>query len=61
MAFGWDGPLTVDDEEVALSGGLRIDSPWAQVEPQATRYEITEGDATLVLDFDAGTRETTTG
>lgn len=56
MTFGWTGPLTVDGEEVALDDYPRMDNPWAQVEPQATRYEITEGDASLVLDFDAGTR-----
>ncbi|MEL7209692.1 MAG: hypothetical protein AAGK32_15900, partial [Actinomycetota bacterium] len=61
MAFGWTGPLTVDGEEIELTGGPRIDNPWARVEAQATRYDISDGDARLVLDFDAGTREASVG
>ena len=61
MTFGWDGPLSVDGEEVVLHDGPRIDNPWSQVDFEATRYEIADGDAALVLDFGAGTREVAAG
>ena len=44
---------------MALDGYPRIDNPWATVEEGATVYEITEGDTSLTLDFDTGTRTAT--
>ena len=55
MTFGWDGPLTVDGEDIDLTGGPRIDNPWAQVDFEARRYVISEGDASLELDFEEST------
>jgi hypothetical protein len=56
MAFGWDSPLRVDGVEVELHGTLRFDNPWVQAAFGARRYEIADGPASLVLDFDALTR-----
>lgn len=57
LEVGWEGPLSVDGEPVDLHPQARFDNPWVQADFGATRYEISEGDATLVLDFDALTRE----
>jgi len=61
MAFGWEAPLTVDGDEVDLHPDRRIDNPWASVDARATRYEISEGDASLLLDFEEGSRRAERG
>lgn len=57
LAFAWEGPLTVDGEEVELHPGVRYDNPWVQAGLDDRRYEIEADGNTLVLDFDAGTRQ----
>jgi hypothetical protein len=61
MSFGWDVPLVVDSQEVDLHPAARFDNPWVQADFGATRYEITEGDLSLILDFEGGTREASSG
>jgi hypothetical protein len=58
LALGQDGPFTVDGEEVDLQIAARYDNPWAQVDFRGGRYDIADADGGLVLDFDAGTRQT---
>ena len=59
MSFATDGPLVVDGDEVELHAEARMENPWATVPWEGRRYEITEGDSSLVLDFDSWTRTTT--
>lgn len=49
--------LLVDGDEVAIGDYPRFDTPWLQAEWEARRFEIAEGDARLVLDFDTSTRD----
>ena len=42
-----------------LAGEKRYDNRYLQVDFDATRYEISDGDFSLLLDFDTATRETT--
>jgi hypothetical protein len=58
IAFGQDGPLTVDGDEVPLRNEARYDNPWAQVPFGSDTYEIGDDEGGLVLDFAAGTRTT---
>lgn len=58
IAFGQDGPLTVDGEEHPLRNEKRYDNPWAQVDFGADAYDIGDDEGGLVLDFAAGTRTT---
>lgn len=57
LAWGTDGPFSVDGEEVAVDGYPRFDNPWAQVPFDSRRVEIADGDHRLVLDFESGRRE----
>jgi hypothetical protein len=56
MTFGWDGPLNVDGNAVAIDGYPRYDNRFARVDFDTTRYEISAEGRRLVLDFEAGTR-----
>jgi hypothetical protein len=57
MELGWEGPLRVEGDEVALGGYPRMDNPFAQVEFLERRYEIRRGRFLLILDFDRDVRE----
>ena len=57
ITFGWDLPLTVDGAEQQIGPYPRIDSPWAQVPFDSTKYVIKGGSETLRLDVDGPTRE----
>jgi len=59
VALGWEGPLVVDSVEHALDGYPRFDNPFIRTEFDTRRYEVSDGEYSLVLDFDADTRETT--
>jgi hypothetical protein len=58
LVFSWEGELEVDGEVVDLHPGARHDSPWAQTAFDSQQVEISEGDRSLTLDFDAATRST---
>ena len=57
LEFGWTGPLTLDDAEIALSGYPRFDNPYAQVDVNSLVYEIEFDGMGLFLDFEEGVRE----
>ena len=59
VTFGWTAPLVVDGEEIPLSGYKRFDNAYAQVEFDDTRYEVSDGKFSLLLDFATNSRETT--
>ncbi len=59
MAFGWEGPITVDGTAHAIDDYPRYDNPFVTTPFDTTRYEISDGEATLVLDFSDDTREAT--
>jgi hypothetical protein len=54
-----DGTLEVDGELVPIADYPRFDNPFVHADFETRRYEITDGDRSLVLDFDALTREAT--
>lgn len=56
MRFGWDEPLVVDGNRIELDGYPRIDSPWAQVPFDSTRYRIRAGERSLEVDVGSATR-----
>ena len=56
ISFGWDAPLVVDGAEQALGPHPRYDNPFSEVPFGARRLDIRRGDASLILDLDAGTR-----
>ena len=58
VSFAWTGPLVVDGEEIPISGYKRFDNAYAQVEFDDTRYEVSDGEFSLLLDFETNTRET---
>ena len=57
LEFGWTGPLTLDDVEIALSGYKRFDNPYTRVEVNTLVYEIAYDGVGLLLDFEKGVRE----
>jgi hypothetical protein len=57
LELGWEGPLQVDGVEHALSDYPRMDNPFAQVDFDDTRYEISDDSYGLVLDFERDLRE----
>jgi hypothetical protein len=52
LAFGWEGPLTLDGEEQALSGFKHYDSTYCVAEMPAKEMFITDGQQAMRLDFD---------
>jgi len=56
MKFGWDGPLTVENKEIALHNYPRWNNPYAQVEFGSERFHIEHNGKKLDLDFKSGTR-----
>jgi hypothetical protein len=57
VTFGWEAPLVVDGQEIPLVHDKRFDNRYAQVDFDATRYEISDGSYSLLLDFATDTRE----
>ena len=56
MAFGWEGGLTVNGQDIPLSGYPRFDNPYAQVKFDSLLYEIEYQGMRLRLDFENGNR-----
>lgn len=56
VEVGWEGPMTVDGEAVALGPNRRWDNAYAQVERGAPVTRIDLDDLRLVLDFEGGER-----
>jgi hypothetical protein len=61
LSFGWEAPFTVNGVEVDLANTLRYQNPFVWSEFNSQRYEISEGQYGLTLDFSegAGTRVAT--
>lgn len=56
LEVGWQGPLRVDGEEVAIDGYPRMDNRFTTVAPGGTTFAITDDEGTFVLDLARGTR-----
>jgi hypothetical protein len=52
MRFGWVGPLSVNGEEVQISGYKRYENPFSNTEFNTNRLEIRAGGSVTVLDHD---------
>lgn len=52
LAFGWEGPLTVDGEEQAITGFPHYDSMYCQAEMPASMMELKYLDWVLRLNFE---------
>jgi hypothetical protein len=59
IELGWEGPLRVDGEEVALDGYPRWDNPYTQAAFGVPVYRIDYDGLSLDLDFERGTRVVT--
>lgn len=57
VTFGWTAPLVVNGREVPLAGYDRFENPYVQVAFDDTRYEISDGEFSLLLDFASDTRQ----
>lgn len=57
LELGWEGPLRVEGVSHPLSGYPRFANPFAQVDFDARRYEISDGSFALLLDFEQDLRE----
>jgi hypothetical protein len=53
VGFGWADPLVVEGVEQPISGYKRFDNPFVQTDFLDTRYEISDGEYELTLDFSA--------
>ncbi|MBN1581630.1 MAG: hypothetical protein JXA89_13075 [Anaerolineae bacterium] len=51
LSFGWQGPLTVNGEEQAISGFKHIENPYCTAEVGATEIEIRYEEYIFKLDF----------
>jgi hypothetical protein len=51
--FGWEGPLTVNGESIALDNYMRFDNPYCQAAFGEARYEIVHAGERTVIDFGA--------
>ena len=56
VAHGSPGQLTVDGAAQPIRDYPRFDNPWVQADFESRRFAIKDGDTSLVLDFDRGTR-----
>lgn len=56
---GDEAALTVEGQDVGLTGYPRHATPWSQADMNTKTYEITAGDWSLSLDFEAATRAAT--
>lgn len=59
VRFGSTGPFTVEGKEQQIADFPRHESKWGTVDHVSRSYELTGGDASLTLDFDAMTRKVT--
>lgn len=57
LAWGWEGPLTLDGAPVPLGDYPRFDNPYCRAERHRGVYEIAYQGHRLTLDFPAGRRE----
>ena len=51
ITFGWEADLVVDGAVQPLGGYPRYDNPFVQTDFLDTRYEVSDGEYALVLDF----------
>ena len=51
ITFGWYAPLVVNGVEVPLHDYPRFDNPFVRTEFDDTRYEVSDGEYELLLDF----------
>ena len=51
VSFGWEADLVVDGTTQSISGYDRYDNPFVQTDFLDTRYEVSDGEYSLVLDF----------
>jgi hypothetical protein len=51
VTFGWDAPLTVRGAPVPLADYPRMDNPFVTAEFDRARYDVSDGEYTLDLDF----------
>jgi hypothetical protein len=56
MTFGWEQPLTINGQEVVVTGYPRYDNPWAQTAFNTRVLRIEDGGYGDDLDFERGTR-----
>jgi hypothetical protein len=56
VTFGWHAPLVVNGVEVPLADYPRFDNPFVRTEFDDTRYEVSDGEYGLVLDFETNER-----
>jgi hypothetical protein len=52
IQFGWDKPLCVNGEEIALTGYQRFENPYCKSEYRSGNYEIRFEEDSLILNFD---------
>lgn len=57
LELAWKGPFRVNGEEVPLSDFPRFDNPFVKTAFGDTRYEISDGAYSLLLDFASGERQ----
>jgi hypothetical protein len=57
LDLDWEGPFLVDGVEQPLSDYPRMDNPFARVDFEEKRYEVSDDSYGLVLDFDDDLRE----
>lgn len=57
LAFGWEGPLTVDEQEQPITGFRHYDSPYCTADWPAPNMEIHFGDQSLTLVFSGSQEE----
>ena len=51
VSFGWEAPLVVDGNEEPIADYPRYDNPFVTTNFLDTRYEVSDGEYSLVLDF----------
>ncbi len=51
VRFGWEGPLTVEGEEIALHTYPRFDNHYCQVPFAQTSFIVQRGDQRLEFEF----------
>lgn len=56
VSFGWEGPLRIDGQPVALGDYKRFDNPYCQSDFTAPLVHIVRGQEELRLDFQQGER-----
>ncbi len=52
IAFGWEGPLRVNQTEQPLSGFKHVENPYCTAELPAKSMDITDGDIVMRLNFE---------